>query len=171
MVYLGPGGTPWRTSWCTDSSCSGSSSGMSSTISRFPKFGENSMEITLIKKRYSWMDSVVNPGTKLWRPPVEVSQFWRQRSGFGARFRFCKPNKNNFISMKPKSNLNHFHQLLFHTFPPPLDQYNLFWSYKKRAPKPLLGCQNWVTSTFLCGNWPVKMEGAKIGCSIVILMC
>ena len=32
--------------------------------------------------------SVVNPGTKLWRPPVEVTQFWRPRSGFGARFRF-----------------------------------------------------------------------------------
>ena len=26
---------------------------------------------------------VVNPGTKLWRPPVEVSTFWRPRSGFG----------------------------------------------------------------------------------------
>ena len=34
--------------------------------------------------------SVVNPGTKLWRPPVAVTQFWRPRSGFGARFRFCK---------------------------------------------------------------------------------
>ena len=32
--------------------------------------------------------SVVNPGTKLQRPPVEVTQFWRQRSGFAARFRF-----------------------------------------------------------------------------------
>ena len=30
--------------------------------------------------------SVVNPGTKLWRPPVEVTQFWCPRSGFGARF-------------------------------------------------------------------------------------
>ena len=30
--------------------------------------------------------SVVNPGTTLWRPPVEVSQFWCPRSGFGARF-------------------------------------------------------------------------------------
>ena len=32
--------------------------------------------------------SVVNPGTKLWRPPVEITQFWRPRSCFGARFRF-----------------------------------------------------------------------------------
>ena len=31
-----------------------------------------------------------NPGTKLWRPPVEVTQFWRPRSGFGARFGVCK---------------------------------------------------------------------------------
>ena len=30
--------------------------------------------------------SVVNPDTKLWRPPVEVTQFWSPRSGFGARF-------------------------------------------------------------------------------------
>ena len=34
--------------------------------------------------------SVVNPGTKPWRPPVEITQFWRPRSGFGARFHFCK---------------------------------------------------------------------------------
>ena len=27
-----------------------------------------------------------NPGTKLWRPPVKVTQFWRPRSGFDARF-------------------------------------------------------------------------------------
>ena len=45
--------------------------------------------------------------------------------------------------MKQNSNLDHFQQRLCHTFPPPLDQYNLFWPYKKRAPKPLLGCQNW----------------------------
>ena len=31
---------------------------------------------------------------------------------------FERPNKNKFISMKQKSNLNHFKQLLFHTFPP-----------------------------------------------------
>ena len=89
--------------------------------------------------------SVVNPDTKLWLPPVEVTQFWRPRSGFAPVSVFEKPNK--FISVKPNSNLNHFQQLLFHTIPPPLDQYNLFWSYKKRAPKPLLGRQNWVTST------------------------
>ena len=34
--------------------------------------------------------SVVNPGIKLWRPPVEITQFLHPRSGFGARFRFCK---------------------------------------------------------------------------------
>ena len=41
---------------------------------------------------------------------------------------FERSNKNKFIS-----NLNQ--QLLFYTFPPPLDQYNLFCPYKKRAPK------------------------------------
>ena len=79
--------------------------------------------------------SMVNPGTKLWRPPVEVTQFWRPRRSFGASFRFCKTKQNKFISMKPNINSNHFQQLLFHTIPPPLDQYNLFWSYIKRAPK------------------------------------
>ena len=35
--------------------------------------------------------SVVNPGNKLWRQPVEVrvTQFWRPKSVIGARFRFC----------------------------------------------------------------------------------
>jgi len=37
--------------------------------------------------------------------------------------------------MEQISNLNHFQQLLFYSFPPPLDQYNHFWSYKKRVPK------------------------------------
>ena len=62
-------------------------------------------------------------------------------------FVFVKPNKNRLISRKPNSYLNHFKPLLFYTIPPPLDQYNLFWSYKKRAPKPLLGRRKWVTST------------------------
>jgi len=52
------------------------------------------------------------------------------------------PNNSSFII-----NLDHLQQLLFHTIPQPLDQYDLFWSYKKRAPKPLLGGQNWATST------------------------
>ena len=58
-------------------------------------------------------------------------------------FVFVKPNKNKFISIKPNSNLNHFQQLLFHTMPPPLDQYK---HLRKRAPKLLLGRQNWATS-------------------------
>ena len=70
--------------------------------------------------------SVGNPGTKLWRTPVEVTQYWRPKCSLSARYRFLKPNKNKFISMKPNNNLNHFQQLLFHTIPPPLDQYNHF---------------------------------------------
>ena len=31
-----------------------------------------------------------HPGTKFWHPPIEVTQFWHPRSGFGARFRFLK---------------------------------------------------------------------------------
>ena len=37
-----------------------------------------------------------NVGTIL---PIEVTQFWRPKSGFGARVRLVKPNKNKFISM------------------------------------------------------------------------
>ena len=37
--------------------------------------------------------------------------------------------------MKPNSNLNYFQQLLFDPIPPPLDQYDLFWSYKKMGAK------------------------------------
>ena len=77
--------------------------------------------------------SVVNSGTKLWRPPAEVTQLWRLRIGFGARFRFLYNQKKKFISMKPNSNLNHFQQLLFHTIPRLLINIIFFWSYKKRS--------------------------------------
>ena len=45
-----------------------------------------------------------HPGTKFWHPPIEVTQFWQPRSGFGARSRFER-QKNR---MKQNSNLNHF---------------------------------------------------------------
>ena len=61
--------------------------------------------------------SVVNPGTKLWRPPFEVTQFCPPRIDFGARFLFCKTKQNKFISMKPNSYSNHFQPLLFHAIP------------------------------------------------------
>ena len=35
------------------------------------------------------------PGTKLWRPPAFVTQFWHLRSGFGTRFRFARLTKLN----------------------------------------------------------------------------
>ena len=43
-----------------------------------------------------------NPCTMLWRPPVEVTQFWRPRSGFGARF-FVKPKKIILIKRRGNS--------------------------------------------------------------------
>ena len=70
--------------------------------------------------------SVVNPGTKLWRPPVELLSVGTRGAVLAPVFVFVKPNKNNFISMKPNSNLNHLQQLLFHSIPPSLHQYNLF---------------------------------------------
>ena len=41
--------------------------------------------------------SVVNPSTKLWRPPVEVTQFWLQRNGFGAHFLY---DEKDFIDQE-----------------------------------------------------------------------
>ena len=41
--------------------------------------------------------SVVNPGIKLWRPPAEVTHFWRPRNGFGDRF--CQ-TKKDYIDQK-----------------------------------------------------------------------
>ena len=80
-----------------------------------------------------------------WQPPVEVTQFWYpKQERFWRPFPFLKDQTKINPSVW-NCNLNHFKQLLFHTFPPPLDQYNLLWPYKKREPKPLLGCQNWVT--------------------------
>ena len=58
-----------------------------------------------------------NPVTKLWRPPVEETQFCRPRSGFGARLGFCKTKQKLIMSMKPTSNLNNFQPLMFHTIP------------------------------------------------------
>ena len=95
--------------------------------------------------------SVVNPGTKLWRPPVEVTQFWPRGAVLAPVFVFVKPNNNKLICMKLNSNLNHFQQLLFQTIPPPLDQFNLFWSYKKRAPNRSSGAKTgllrWASDT------------------------
>ena len=45
--------------------------------------------------------------------------------------------------MKQNSNLNHFQHILFHTFAPRASwSIKSFFGLKKRAPKPLLGCQN-----------------------------
>ena len=71
----------------------------------------------------------VHQGTMFWHPPVEVAQFWHLSSGFGDRFRLERPNKNKFLNMKLTSNLNHFQQLLFHTFPRLL--INIISSQKK----------------------------------------
>ena len=76
---------------------------------------------------------MVSPGTKLLRPPVEVTQFWRLISaGFGAVLVFVKSKK--IISMKPNGNLNNFQHLLFHTIPP-LNQSNLFLVLQKTGAK------------------------------------
>ena len=84
-----------------------------------------------------WLTRALSCGA---RPSKQLS--------FGARgvvlelvFVFVKPNQIKFICMKPNSNLNHFQQLLLHTVPLPLDQYNLFRFYQKNR------LQNWVTST------------------------
>ena len=70
--------------------------------------------------------------------------------------------------MKPNSNLNHFQQLFI---PPPLYQYNLFWSYQKQVRKQLLGRQNCVSSTGGRHNLVpgLTMERRRIKTSEVIL--
>ena len=45
---------------------------------------------------------VVNLGTKLWRPPVEVTQFWRQISGFAPKTKRIILIKGLGYSMKQK---------------------------------------------------------------------
>ena len=78
-----------------------------------------------------------HPGTKVWHPPVEVTQFWHPGSGLAPVSVFERQNKNKFTSMKQNSNLNHFQQLLFHTFP----QNNLFWPYKNGRQNRSLGAK------------------------------
>ena len=65
-----------------------------------------------------------HPGTNFWHPPVEVTQFWHPRSGFGAHF-FVRPFLVSFIDEE---------------------------AGEKYETKPLLGCQNWITSTGGCQN-------------------
>ena len=85
--------------------------------------------------------SLVNPGTKLWRTTVEVTQFWRP---FFIRLKKIIPIKRRGNNMKQR--LLEIIQVTvwLHT-----DELIFLWFYKKRkrAPKPLLGRQNWVTST------------------------
>ena len=95
-----------------------------------------------------WLTRALSCGAR----PSKWLSFSARGAVLAPVFVFIKPTKNKLISMKPNSNLNHFQKHLLHIIPLPFDQYNLFWSYKKRAPKPLLGRQNWVTSTGGCHN-------------------
>ena len=102
-------------------------------------------------------------------PPVEVTR----GTILAPVSVFERPNKNKFISMKQNSYLNHFQRLLFHNFPPPLNQYNLFWPYKNGRQKLLLRCQNWVTSTGGCRNlvpgWHSQSRvGGRRGLSCIV---
>ena len=84
--------------------------------------------------------SVVNPETKLWRLPVEVTQFWRPRSGFGARF--CK-TKKDYIDQESgeyfetKVDGNDSSYCWVHT-----NECICVLQKRKQTPKPLLGRQN-----------------------------
>ena len=105
-----------------------------------------------MNKKYIWQTTPAPDVASVWHQPVKVTRFGTRGAVLSPISVFERPNKNKIIIMKQHSNLNHLQLLLFHTFPPPLHQYNLFWPYKKRAPKPLLGCQNWVTSKGGCQN-------------------
>ena len=93
------------------------------------------------------------PCTKWWRLPAFVTQFWRPRSGFGARFRFCFKNKNFIHQKEKRKNVgNGSSYCCVHTFPPPMNLicYGLTKTETgaktaPRSPKPILGCQNLVT--------------------------
>ena len=77
------------------------------------------------------------PGTKMWRPPAFVTQFWHPRCGFGGRFRFCKTKKqkNNKRGKSMKQN----RKLTI--------SENIFFTIRKRPPKPILVCQNCSSGT------------------------
>ena len=126
-----------------------------------------------INLKYVWQTT---PAPKLCvsprNPPLEIPSFgtwWTVLAPFSV---WERPNKNKSISRKQNSTLNHFLQLFFLTFPPPLDQYNIFWPYKKRAPKPLLGCQNWVTLIGGCHKVPgdTRNVGGRCGLSYVYFL-
>ena len=88
-----------------------------------------------------------HPGTNFWHPPFEVTQFWHPRSGFGARFfkgqkRLYWPRGGGKVCNK---SCWKWFKLLFYFIL--MNFFCLVFQKRKQAPKPLLGCQNWVTST------------------------
>ena len=83
--------------------------------------------------------SVVNPGTKLWRPPVEVTQFWRPKSGFGAHPKKIILIKRRGNGMKQK--LLEIIQVTDVSFIL-MNLFCLVLQKRKGGPKPLIGRQN-----------------------------
>ena len=69
--------------------------------------------------------------------------FWRP-------FRFWKTKKNEFTSIKQTLLEPFLTTFVSYFFPASWSIYILFWPFKKQAPKPLLGCQNWVISMGGC---------------------
>ena len=51
---------------------------------------------------------VVNLGTKLWRTPVQVTQFWCPSSGFCTRYRFCKTKQKKMHQYEAKQKFESF---------------------------------------------------------------
>ena len=75
--------------------------------------------------------SVVNLGTKLWRPPVEVTQFWRPRSGFGARF-FARPKKVILIKRRGNSMKQKLLEMIQVNVWLQTDEFIFVWFYKNK---------------------------------------
>ena len=108
------------------------------------------------------------PGTKLWRPPAFVTQFWHLRSGFGARFRFARPTKLNSSEGKKyeTKGVGNGSTYCFVSYFSPSEGCFLVLQKRKWTPKPLLGRQNCVTKghNLVPGGLSLRASGASMVC-------
>ena len=110
----------------------------------------------------------VSPGNYVLAPARRSNPVLAPEERFWHPFPFLKDQtKINSISMKQNSNWIHFQQLLFHTFPPPLDQYNLFGLTKNGRQNRSSGAKTgllWWAGAKVSFRETLAMSGAGVVC-------
>ena len=112
-----------------------------------------------------------HPGTNFWHPPIEVTQVWHTKTGFGTLF--FKAEKD-YIDQEAGEK--------YETKVVGNGSSNCFVSYwwiyfclvfqkRKRVPKTLLVCQNCVTTTGGCQNLVPGWHSQRRGQAWSVILC